>query len=670
MSVRYHSVGPFAIVSRLGSGGMADVLQAVDSRNGRTVALKIPKSDAGVRAAEREGALIQMRLSEIDPRVPRVFEIEESAEDEMYIAMEYVAGEDLSERIRRGPMEPREAVRIAVELCGLLCTAQGFTRTVDGRTHVGIVHGDLKPRNVRLEPDGRVRVLDFGIAKALSLTRPLTRNEFGSLPYSSPERIESGNVDAHSDLWSVSVVLYEMLTGQQPFRGESTRRLEDFIRSRARPDEMPAACPAALAAVLRKALAPALDRRYASAAAMRDDLAAFLDGRPTRALADLDAAIAYEATRRTAPSANGDADATRRTLGPADGGPVDDAHGDTRRTVAAGDADATVRSITPLAPMTPPVAPAPVAAPAAPPAPRRRSWFRWWRLALVGAVLLIANEAQVLSAASELKRALPALPRGEADAVWKRYRQLDSRSFLRIGTAGLGGDVRDWFVASADQLIADYRSDTPVIREAGWTRAAGLLARAAAIAPGDRAIRARLVYCRGHLARIHAQAAGRRPADAQQYFNEAIAAFEEAARLDARWLDPQLALARMYVYGLADPEAARTALARAGDDGYALGNRDVAMLGDGYRLRAEKTWSRAPDFRDLPQEGKYLDSVRDDCRRALEHYESVPAYGEVSRNVRKVEELLRKVDAREHEMRVASLRRMGLGILAPLFGKP
>src|SRR5205823_8546484 len=184
-----------------------------------------------------------------DSRVPAVYEIHDSVENETYIAMEYVDGEDLADCIGRGPLEPREAVRIAIELCELLATAQRFTRTVAGRTDQGIVHGDLKPKNVRLEPGGGVKVLDFGIAKALSLTRPLTRNEFGSLPYSSPERIETGHVDVHSDLWSVSVVLYEMLTGQQPFRGDSTRRLEQFIRSRALPEPLPAACPEPLVSI-------------------------------------------------------------------------------------------------------------------------------------------------------------------------------------------------------------------------------------------------------------------------------------------------------------------------------------------------------------------------------------------------------------------------------------
>lgn len=662
MSVRYHSVGPFEVLSRLGSGGMADVLKAVDGRDGRVVALKIPRADPGVREAERAGARIQQQLSEIDTRVPRVYEIHESVENEMYIAMEYVEGEDLSERIRRGPMEPREAVRIAVELCELLCTAQGFTRTVEGRTLQGIVHGDLKPRNIRLEPGGGVKVLDFGIAKALSLTRPLTRNEFGSLPYSSPERIESGTVDVHSDLWSVSVVLYEMITGQQPFLADSTRRLEQFIRSRARPEPLPEGCPEPLAAVLRKALAPALERRYSSAAVLRDDLRAFVDGRPTLAQAEGPATAGYEETRRTAPTANGDHD-------------LGDAMGDTRRTLAvSGSGDRAVSSATQRTlPLSQNGGQAPAAAvptagvPAAPARPRLPLRIRWRWLLVVAAIVLVFNEVQVSRAARELEGALPGIPRGEAESVWKRYREVGSRSFLGVGAMGLADDVREWYVAAADELIADYRSGTPVIREGGWLDAVSLLGRAASIAPRDRGIRARILYCRGQLARINAQAAvGRRADEAQRLFNEATTSFEEAVRLRPRWVDPHLGLARTYIYGLEDPDRAREALGRAEQDGYQLLNRDLALLGDGYRLRAERTWSRARDFRGQPQEDKYLDALRDDCGRALEHYETIPAHGEVSRNTRKVHALLEKVEAREDERRVEELRKAGLGILAPL----
>jgi hypothetical protein len=294
---------------------------------------------------------------------------------------------------------------------------------------------------------------------------------------------------------------------------------------------------------------------------------------------------------------------------------------------------------------------------------------RWRILAVIAGLFLVTNEAQVMSASGDFRSALPSLPRGESRAVWTRYEELRSRSLLGAGTLGLSGAVRDWYVAAADELIADYRSDTPVIREQGWRDAAGLLGRAASIAPRDRAIRARQLYCRGHLARIDAQAAkGRRPADARRLFNEATHAFEEAARLRPRWPDPHLGLARTYVYGLEDPEQAQAALSRAEDDGYERRNRDMALVGDGYRLRAERTWSRATDFRDLPQEDTYIDSVREDCERALQHYEAIPAYGDVSRNIRKTQELLDAVAAREDALSDARLRKAGLGLLAPFLG--
>ena len=83
------------------------------------------------------------------------------------------------------------------------------------------MHGDIKPKNIRIDRRGEVRVLDFGIAKALSLSRRLTRNEFGSVPYASPERLDTGDVNALSDLWSLAVMLYEMVTGLQPYHAET-----------------------------------------------------------------------------------------------------------------------------------------------------------------------------------------------------------------------------------------------------------------------------------------------------------------------------------------------------------------------------------------------------------------------------------------------------------------
>ena len=188
----------------------------------------------------------------------------------------------------------------------------------------------------------------------------------------------------------------------------------------------------------------------------------------------------------------------------------------TFRTLGTGAAAVNPGAPPPLPPGDPPVAggvasgaaaaaeaPGPRAAkPAAAQAGRRRFRFRWRLFAVIVGMILVANEAQVMSAAGELKSALPGLPRGESEAVWKRYRQLGSRSLLGIGMLGLAGSVKDWFVAAADELIADYRSDTPVIRENGWREAASLLGHAASMAPRDRAIRARLLYCRGQLARF------------------------------------------------------------------------------------------------------------------------------------------------------------------------
>src|SRR5262249_5697266 len=177
---------------------------------------------------------------------------------------------------------------------------------IGGKEFHGVVHGDIRPKNIRVDKRGEVRVVDFGIAKALSLSRRLTRNEFGSVPYASPERLDTGEVNAGSDLWSLAVMLYEMVTGLQPYYAETTERLEKMIRSRVPPPPAPDPCPESLRRILIKAMAPDPAVRYQSAREIADELKAFRAGG------------AVQAERE-------DLDATRRTFRP----PVDD---DTRRT--------------------------------------------------------------------------------------------------------------------------------------------------------------------------------------------------------------------------------------------------------------------------------------------------------------------------------------------------
>src|SRR5918999_86682 len=245
MTAVFQRIGPFEILAEIGRGGMATVFLATDTRNGQRVALKLvpigtDREAREVLEAEQWGAVLHEGFSKVCRQVPAVYEYKAEGQY-FYIAMEYVEGENLSEVIARGPLLPSRAVAIAIELCRVLELSHTFETTVDARQFRSLIHGDLKPRNVRLSKEDQLKVLDFGIAKALSLSRRVTRNDFGSMAYLSPERLESdGEVDAHADCWAVGVLLYEMLSGEQPFRAEDTRRLEKRILSRQPPEPLTA----------------------------------------------------------------------------------------------------------------------------------------------------------------------------------------------------------------------------------------------------------------------------------------------------------------------------------------------------------------------------------------------------------------------------------------------
>jgi eukaryotic-like serine/threonine-protein kinase len=654
--------GPYRLLQRLGRGGMADVYLARNTETGADVALKLVEDKADrdsqdICEAERRGAALQQQFGLVDGHVPKVHGCQTFG-GYFCIEMEYVDGEDLAERIARRTLDPNAAAWIASELCDFLQKAHDFETALDGVKLRGIIHGDIKPKNVRLNSVGNVKVLDFGIAKGLALSRKLTRNDFGSLAYLSPERLESGEVDIHVDFWSVGVLLYEMLAGTPPFEAEANSKLEALIRRREPPPALPGSCPPPLVRIVLKMLAGDQARRYQTAAAAFSDLRAFVIGHETDADREWAAGVEREATRRTVPvggSPNA-ADDTRRT-GPS---PADESappSEETRRTAeapqpdVAADSEATRRT-TAASPDVPEPVPTPAAAPApAPPRPAalaRLAAARQWAVVLlvVAGIALVGNEAVVWSAAKDLRVTLATGQGDDMQGVWDRYQNLSHRSLLGIGLAAVRAPLKERLRVQADRVVDDYRQNEPVVREAQWRQASTWLTDLLNIDPGDRAAGARLSYCNGHLQRIAAEARKRKKQPATKEFRDAVAQFEEAARLDNRWPDPYLGLMRTYVYGVEDLDKAIEAMHEAEKRGYRTGNRELVQMADGYRGRADRMRREATGVKGLGQERVCLEKAADDYAKAIDIYGQAIGFGEAGGAVRQTQARLDEVRRR------------------------
>ena len=636
MTTVFQRVGPYDIVREIGRGGMAAVFLADDERHSRQVALKLvpighDREAQEIVDAERWGARLQARLAEACGLVPRVYE--EGDEPPYYfIAMEYVHGENLSDVISRGAATPLEATRIASALCRFLDTAHRFKTSIDGREFWSLVHGDLKPRNVRLSDNGDIKVLDFGIAKALSLSRKVTRNDFGSMPYLSPERLDSTDVDASADLWALGVILYELLSGAPPFQGVDTRRLEQEIRAGYARRPLPATCPAAMQAVVARLLAPEPADRYESAAGVLADLELFQTGKEPHARAlGFPVRLDEAPTRRTRPSAEAESEATRRTQRAAP--PVvnpqapDSLQGAaTARTTPSRAAPVRVR---PSATRSHPVR----------------------TLLMLAALLLVSNELVVGFQASRIAATVVTRDLDGLDDVWTAYDALSHRSYLRLGVVRLEDVLATRVRTLSDQVIANYRSTLPTVRERQWRTAQRNLQHALVLAPGSASLRASLRYCEGHLHRIDGEAEKLRhhTAPANQHFTEAVTAFREAAELRRDWPDPFLGLARTFIYGLEDIDRAADALKQAQKLGYATGDRETAQLADGYRARGDSLWQTARQLADMPQEAEYLQRATDAYRQAQALYERIPGFPGVAVNLRRTRRAIDQIDQRAAE---------------------
>ncbi|MGE5229973.1 MAG: protein kinase domain-containing protein, partial [Deltaproteobacteria bacterium] len=258
--------GRYRIVSPLGSGGMADVYLAEDERLGRPVAVKVLKARlaADDEFLERFRIEAQAAASLSHPGIVAVYD-RGSADGTTYIAMEYVCGESLKQRLRRdGALPPDEAVSVALAVLSALAAAHGRA----------IVHRDVTSYNVMLEEGGRVVVTDFGIARMGDSALTRTGAMMGTSSYLSPEQAQGRQADERSDLYSLGVVLYEMLAGRVPFRGETdvAVAMQHISSAPPNPRTLSPGVPEALAGVVMRALSKDPADRYQSA----DEFAAAL----------------------------------------------------------------------------------------------------------------------------------------------------------------------------------------------------------------------------------------------------------------------------------------------------------------------------------------------------------------------------------------------------------
>lgn len=264
------TVGHYQIMSCIGAGGMGTVYRAQDTRLKREVALKFLPVHLSAHLVAQERLLSEARAAASleHPNVCVVHEIGETDDGRPYIVMALCEGETLKEKLRLGPLDPAEAVEITMQIARGLAAAHAR----------GIIHRDVKPGNVMVGTDGTVKLLDFGLAKVADLTITGPGVTPGTLAYMSPEQARGDPVDQRTDLWSLGVVLYEMLAGTRPFRGASDRALFQAILheepepiSQQRPE-----APEALRRIVERLLRKDPDARYGRA----EELSADLSQRP------------------------------------------------------------------------------------------------------------------------------------------------------------------------------------------------------------------------------------------------------------------------------------------------------------------------------------------------------------------------------------------------------
>ncbi|MEK0211543.1 Stk1 family PASTA domain-containing Ser/Thr kinase [Bifidobacterium mongoliense] len=277
--------GRYQLGQLIGRGGMAEVRVANDTRLGRTVAIKIMRSDLAndeiflTRFRREAHSVAQMN----NPNIVNIYDSgEETGVDETghtermpYIVMEYVKGQTLRDIIKaNGPLSQRDAEQVMLGVLGAL----------DYSHRMGIIHRDIKPGNIMISDQGMVKVMDFGIARALDdsvATMTKSQGVVGTAQYLSPEQARGETVDMRSDLYSAGCVLYEMLTGRPPFTGDSAVAIayQHVSEVATPPSAVVPGLPKMWDQICAKAMAKDRQNRYATASEFKNDVLTFMNGR-------------------------------------------------------------------------------------------------------------------------------------------------------------------------------------------------------------------------------------------------------------------------------------------------------------------------------------------------------------------------------------------------------
>jgi serine/threonine protein kinase len=597
--LHFKQFGRYEILSKLGRG-MTDVYLALDPAADHRVVLKIVEQSPDpwtqiVLEAERRGAVIQKQLHEVDPRFLEVYDSGD-LNGCYFVAMQYVEGKSLAEILQiERRIDPARAAEYAAEVSNQLDKLHSFQIEIEGRKRA-VVHGDIKPSNIQICPTSEVRLLDFGIAKAITFTHHLTYHNLGSPSYCSPERLRRAQVDPHSDLWALGATLYEMVAGFPPYQAQSTQKLEELIRSKRPPRALPEDCPAPLKAVIRKTLAGEIENRYPTAAELEQDLRLFLGNRPTQA--ETEKQRAWEVN----PTVEKDRTSPRAVQ--------------KKASEMAGQLQA--------------------------------FWPRlkkvWIPAAAITVGLVIGALAYIESAyAYRFWRDSRPL-RGhrdyaqssvaEIDADWSLYKELKQRN-LPLGryspVVWLSEPLRSGFLTAADEVIERYRnSSDPSIGDFDWQKARVCLQHAAELDGTGAAVKGKLALCDGYIALVpspqNSQAASR-----------AKASFEEAVADLGRSPDPHLGLARIYVCNFHNVGRAVAELSVAERLGFKAGPREFEQQADGYLYRAEQELQQAQKAKPSSDDSKkYVARAQGDLQRAVNLYEPIEGFSNVAANLERL----------------------------------